>query len=253
MTAHPVLNLMVMLLLARPASAHFMWVRASRENAVVTFSECPTKAGLAAFINGVAARTRLAVATAPARVATNVTLAEKRVSILDGELRGSLPKSAAASPTSIEGSALWGLFTEMGPKTLLQYWFSAPRVAEPNDWFFVDGMSTNRLSLTLRPVCDQGAAASQDDGDNATAKVVAVTRFDGVNVANHVVNLFDAAGEPAGNATTADKGVVVLRLPRGKPVYAWSKHIEAASGTDPVSGKPYDRVAHYSSTSMQVC
>ena len=56
-----------------------------------------------------------------------------------------------------------------------------------------------------------------------------------------------------GNVTTTDKGIAVLRLPRKQMAYAWTKHIENASGIDPVSGKPFNKIAHYASHTMQVC
>ena len=112
----------------------------------------------------------------------------------------------------------------------------------------MDQATSNRLSLTFRTVCDEETAEAR-----GTAKVVAVTRFDGVNAGELTIMLFDSKGSPAGNVSTTDKGIAVLRLPRGQPAYAWTKHIEAKSGSDPVSGKPFDKIAHYASHTMQVC
>ena len=127
-----------------------MWLTTKDAEATVVFSENPTKPGMAMFIKSVANRTSLAVAVSPASTATNVSLSEKSVGSMDGELVGSLPAVSAAA--TIEGQALWGLFAEAGPKTLLQYWFSAPRITKPHDWFYVDSVTTIRLSLTFRPV-----------------------------------------------------------------------------------------------------
>ena len=110
----------LLLLLPLGSDAHFMWLRVHDGHAVVVFSENPVKPGLAMFIKSVANRTRLAVAVAPDTTAMNVSLAEQSVGLGGGELVTSLPAAALTSPSNIEGQALWGLFAEMGPKTLLR-------------------------------------------------------------------------------------------------------------------------------------
>ena len=230
------------------AASHFVWLerKESPAHAVATFSETPTgKPGPTMFIKTLTNRTSGCETIQPA---TNYSTLAFTLNESHGFAELTAPLSPGSLPDVelIEGSALWGLFPEMDPTNppLLQYWFSAPRVVKPNDWFYIDDSTSNRLVVTLRPL-------ARDTPSNGSTPVVLVVRFDGDNMDNVTVHLFGESGAPAGTATT-DGGIATVMLPEGQRAFAWTKHVEPKAGVDPVSGKPYTQVAHYATSSILV-
>jgi hypothetical protein len=228
-----------------PNAAHYMWMSRAGREVALTFSEHPAARGLSVFLKRVSSRTAAQIDVAPDETATALTLTLKTSGVLGvfGELTAPLPTAANTSATMLEGSAIWGLFPEMNRSSppLLQYWFSAHHTAKPNDWFYIDKHTANRLSVTLRADLPCTAPGS--------AKVVAVTRLDGQNLGDVEVKLFGASGKPNRSVTTNSHGVATLEAPPGQMVYAMIKHVEHRPGTDPVSGKAYQTIAHFATTS----
>merc|ERR1719482_288431 len=141
----------VMLLCAvLPCAAHFMWITQNNGEASITFSESPGKPGPAMFLQNLSVSTKASAAVSPATSATALPLKLKKSGGM-GSLSAPLPGGAAATATLLEGEGTWGLFKEIDPQDppLLKYWFSAPTVTKPHDWFYVDGLSANRLGVTL--------------------------------------------------------------------------------------------------------
>ena len=222
-----------------------MWLDASHGKAVATFTEQPGKPGMKLLLNMVANKTSAWLAVAPNGERTSLRLAEESMGS-GAALTASLPASLNGSAAMLEGSTRWGLFPELNKTSppMLQYWFGAPLVHTPHDWFFVDQEAQNRLSITLRPaLCTKGST---------TAKVIAITRLDGQNLGNHEVQLFDASGAKTSNVTTSSYGIATLELNVGEVSYAMFKHLEHAPGVDPATGKAYSTVAHYATTSAHI-
>ena len=223
-----------------------MWITQNNGEASVTFSESPGKPGPAMFLQNLSASTKAVSAVSPATKATALPLKLKTSGGM-GSLSAPLPGGAAATATLLEGEGTWGVFNEIDPQNppLLKYWFSAPTVTKPHDWFYIDGLSANRLGVSLRAAaCDPATKAK-------TTKVVIVTRFDGKNLGGVNVTLFDASGAKLGEEKTTDAhGVATVELPVGAAAYAMASHVEAARGT--WEGKAYHKIAHYATHSMEV-
>ena len=235
----------VLLLLAPSgAGAHFLWMRRTNGQAMVTFSESPTQPGLKAILSMISNRTGVELAVAPdARKKLPLTMTPLGT---NGALTTPLPASVNKSAAMLEGQATWGLFPEINKTSppLLQYYFSAHHATTNHDWFYIDAHSANRLSVTLRVEQLECAKGS------STANVVAVTRFDKANVGNIEVKLFDATGAPAGSVNTSMHGIATLKLPVGKAAYAMISHLEHAPGT--YQGHAYTTIAHYATHSVNV-
>ena len=100
-----------------------------------------------------------------------VTTSERQEYQVPVSLRNASGEEVATA-TLLEGEGTWGVFNEIDPQNppLLKYWFSAPTVTKPHDWFYVDGLSTNRLGVTLRAAaCDSLELAWQPAVDNGFA------------------------------------------------------------------------------------
>ena len=239
------------ILLATLASvdAHYVWLSpptTDANEAIVTFAETPVSKSAAAFVKHLLPLTAVHSASSPATSSQLLNLTMRSLDSGDAELVGSIP-NATDRPRMLEGVAVWGLFSEKDPDDppLLKYWFSAPTVPRANDWAYVDGASTNRLSLSLRPA----ACESQEAADVPT---VAIARFDGRSLPNANITIIDATGARTSTLTTGKDGTAAVRLPPGAPTFAIVSHVERAIGVDPSSGKPYKRIAHYATHSATV-
>ena len=159
----------------------------------------------------------------------------------NAELAAPLPMAVNTTATMLEGSAV--NIPEMNKSSpLLLYWFSAHHTTKPNDWFFIDAHTANRLSVTLR--ADLPCTAP------GLAKVAAVTRLDGQNLGGVEVKLFDASGKSDRSVNSSTHGVATFEAPSGKMMYAMIKYMEHRPGTDPVTGKGYEMIAHFATASL---
>mmetsp|Transcript_18419 Transcript_18419/g.36820 ORF Transcript_18419/g.36820 Transcript_18419/m.36820 type:complete len:126 (+) Transcript_18419:269-646(+) len=117
----------------------------------------------------------------------------------------------------MESFVPYGIFTESGPTSLLQYYTSASEVSTPNDWFAV-----------------------QDD-----LKVVAVVRFDGSpSTVPLNVTVFDSEGSALG--VTECVGACNVKVPMEARAYAAVQYKEMKPGT--FDGEEYEYVDHCATT-----
>ena len=224
---------------------HYMWMSRAGDETAITFSENPAAPGISTFLKMVSNRTTAQIEVAPDTTAKPLDL---KLTTLGGgpnaELAAPLPMVVNTTATMLEGSAVWGLFPEMNKSSppLLLYWFSAHHTTKPNDWFFIDAHTANRLSVTLR--ADLPCTVPD------IAKVAAVTRLDGQNLGGVEVKLFDASGKSDRSVNSSTHGVATFEAPSGKMLYAMIKHMEHRPGTDPVTGKGYEMIAHFATASL---
>ena len=223
-----------------PACAsHYLWLTRTADKAVITFSEVAGVPGPEKFLSALEPHSSVHLAVHPENLTHRIPLSLDMVSRGHWALMAPLPVSANTMDTMLEGEGTWGLFPELNKTSppLLKYWFSAHHTTKPNGWFYIDAESTNRLSVTLR--------ALPCTAPQTHTTVVVVARFNGTNLGTVHVKIFDAAGKSLGSVTTSPHGVGTITLQAGHAAYALMNHMEAATGIDPTSGKPYEEIAHY--------
>ena len=179
-----------------------------------------------------------------------------------GSIRGSLPPDLAP-PYAMESFVPYGIFTESGPTSLLQYYTSASEVSTPNDWFAVQDDLKNLFEVTLRDpymkadgtgvgskvssfaFVDDGGCPNGSRSKDGMACVVAVVRFDGSpSTVPLNVTVFDSEGSALG--VTECVGACNVKVPMEGRAYAAVQYKEMKPGT--YDGEEYEYVDHWATT-----
>ena len=233
-------------LVVATAHAHYVWQTTSGAETTVAFSEngLPgNKNILSAIVNITTGR------VAPVGGAASSLTFTQRDAVLAAPV--------SKGPAAVEAAAPYGLHTIAGVPVFLNYYASAPRVTDPQQWELVQTSLQNDLSITLRDPfafgprqsvgavetdaapddqCPRGLAAI--DGDVC---VLAVVRWKGQQV-DWNVNVSTFANGKALRTGRATDGSLVVRVPPNSDVYALASHR--------VDGDP--PVGHYATTSIRV-
>ena len=210
------------------------------------------------FLSSIAPK--LSVSLSGSAVATSVKRSGAKGSIV-GDLSPGL-----AAPYALESFTDYGIFTESGPTSLLQYYTTASEVSEPNDWFGVQDALANKFEVTLRDPwmssseekVSPSPASSVADGscppgtksEGGYACVVAVVRFEGdlIDAALNVT-VFDAGGGTVGT-TLCVSGVCNVKVPEDGRCFAAVQYKEMEPGTR--DGTDYEYVDHWATTTLNV-
>ena len=182
-----------------------------------------------------------------------------------GSIEGALPADLTA-PYAMESFVPYGIFTESGPTSLLQYYTTASEVSAPNDWFSVQDELKNVFEVTLRDpymkVSNKGGSVGapdfKDDGScpngeseaDGMACVVAVIRFNGEPVTASPLNVtvFDESGSAIG--VTECAGACNVKVPKEGRVFAAVQLKEMEPGT--FDGTDYEYVDHWATTTTTI-
>ena len=232
------------LVILATAHAHYVWQTTSGAETTVAFSEngLPgNKNILSAIVNITTGRVEPV-----GGAASSLTFTQR-----DAVLAAPVSKG----PAAVEAAAPYGLHTIAGVPVFLNYYASAPRVTDPQQWELVQTSLQNDLSITLRDPfafgprqsvgavetdaapddqCPRGLAAI--DGDVC---VLAVVRWKGQQID---LNVSTFANGKALRTGRAKNGALVVRVPPNSDVYALASHR--------VDGDP--PVGHYATASTRV-
>jgi hypothetical protein len=217
----------LLLMMALPAQAHYLWQTTTDTETTVVFSEngLPgNKAILSAITNITTGRVSVGGAASP-------LVFKQRGAVLAAPVAAPI----ADIPAAIEASAPYGLHTIAGVPVFLTYYSSASRVADPAQWGDVQVSLQNYLSITLRDPfafgprqaagavetdpaqddqCPRGLAAV--DGDVC---VLAVVRWQGQQ-GGFNFNISTFANGKALRTGRAKDGALVVRVPPNSDVFA---------------------------------
>ena len=233
------------LVILATAHAHYVWQTTSGAETTVAFSEngLPGNKNILSAIVNITTGRIAPVSGAPAS------------SLAFTQRDAVLAAPVSENPAAIEAAAPYGLHTIAGVPVYLQYYASASRVTDPQQWGLVQTSLQNDLSITLRDPftfgprqsvgavetdpaqddqCPRGLAAI--DGDVC---VMAVVRWKGQQIDLNVSTFANGKALRTGRATD---GSLVVRVPPNSDVYALASHR--------VDGDP--PVGHYATASTRV-